>query len=233
VKGSELSPRDFFKLRVEVLYEALLVKHKYGTHKVYLANEYVQYNAIQDIREIEFRDSGSNTSTKICLRFEPLLYIPAFTQKNFHYVHTGPPTKGTSTEEFAITNLEYTTPLSNTTTSTQEARHKAKTHSPPRKRDGQKAKPQSPLHKRWAQSQTTITSTQEGQGTKPNRNHDHLYTRGIRHKAKAKERLQLGDHNRPQTTLGDLNRPQIIFLTKQDPIDRIRDDSSSVRKHGV
>jgi len=82
-------------------------------------------------------------------RFEPLLYVPAFTQKDFHYVHTGPPTKGTSTEEFAITNLEYTTSLSNTTTSTQEVRHKAKT--------------QSPLHKRdKAQSQTTITSTQEG-----------------------------------------------------------------------
>jgi len=29
-----------------VLYEALLVQHKYGTHKVYLANEYVQYKAM-------------------------------------------------------------------------------------------------------------------------------------------------------------------------------------------
>jgi len=38
-------------------------------------------------------------------RFEPLLYVPAFTQKDFHYVHTGPPTKGTSAEDFAITNL--------------------------------------------------------------------------------------------------------------------------------
>ena len=27
-------------------------------------------------------------------RFEALLYIPAFRQKNFHYVHTGPSTKG-------------------------------------------------------------------------------------------------------------------------------------------
>jgi len=27
-------------------------------------------------------------------RFGPLLYVPAFTQKDFHYVHTGPSTKG-------------------------------------------------------------------------------------------------------------------------------------------
>jgi len=77
-------------------------------------------------------------------RFEPLLYVPAFTQKNFHYIHTGIPTKGISTEEFAITNLEYTTPLSNTTTSTQETRHKAKTQLPLHKRDGHKDKLQSP-----------------------------------------------------------------------------------------
>ena len=57
-------------------------------------------------------------------RFEPLLYVPAFTHKDFHYVHTGPPTKGTSIEEFVITNLEYTTSLSNTITSTQEGQGK-------------------------------------------------------------------------------------------------------------
>jgi len=28
------------------------------------------------------------------LRFEPPLYVPAFTQNDFHYVHTGPSTKG-------------------------------------------------------------------------------------------------------------------------------------------
>jgi len=46
-------------------------------------------------------------------RFEPLLYVPAFAQKGFCNVHAGPPTQGTSTEEFANTNLEYTTPISN------------------------------------------------------------------------------------------------------------------------
>jgi len=30
VKGSGTTPQDFSKLRVEVLYEALLVQHKYG-----------------------------------------------------------------------------------------------------------------------------------------------------------------------------------------------------------
>ena len=72
------------------------------------------------IREREFKDSGSNANTKKYFEVRALLYVPAFIQKDFHNVHTGPPTKGTSTEEFAITNLEYTTPLSNTTTSTQE-----------------------------------------------------------------------------------------------------------------
>ena len=47
-------------------------------------------------------------------RFEPLLYVPAFTQKDFHYiVDTGLPTQGTSTEDLGNTNLEYTTHLSN------------------------------------------------------------------------------------------------------------------------
>ena len=37
-------------------------------------------------------------------RFEPLLYVPAFTLEDFHYVHTGLPTQGTSTEDLANTN---------------------------------------------------------------------------------------------------------------------------------
>ena len=46
-------------------------------------------------------------------RFELLLYVPAFTQKDFHYiVHAGLPTQGSSTEDLGNTNLEYTTPLS-------------------------------------------------------------------------------------------------------------------------
>ena len=57
-------------------------------------------------------------------RFEPLLYVPAFTQKDFHYIaHTGLRTQGTSTKDLGNTTLEYTTPLSTDTTSTQETRH--------------------------------------------------------------------------------------------------------------
>ena len=68
-----------------MLYEALLVQHKYGTHKVYLANEYVQSKAMQDIREsLEIVDQTQTQG--YVSRFEPLLYVPAFTQKNFHYV---------------------------------------------------------------------------------------------------------------------------------------------------
>jgi len=95
VKGSGLSPQDSSKLRVEVPYKALMVQHKYGTHKVYLANEYVQYKAMQDIREIELRDSESNANNMICFdvratTLRPLLHIEGFSL----YVHTGPFTKG-------------------------------------------------------------------------------------------------------------------------------------------
>jgi len=58
-------------------------------------------------------------------RFEPLLYVPTFTQKDFHYVHTGPST-GTSTEELQL----YTE-----STQLHSLKHK-------------------PLHKRWALSQS-------------------------------------------------------------------------------
>ena len=106
---------------------------------------------MQDIREIELRDRGSNANNKICFEVQTTALCPRLHTERFSlYVHTGPSTKGTSTEEFTITNLEYTTPLSNTTTSTQEARHKAKTQS------------QSPLHMKIGTkpNSTTITSTQ-------------------------------------------------------------------------
>ena len=120
---------------------------------------------MKDIREIEFRDSGSNANTGYVLRFEPLFYVPAFTQKDFHYVHTGPPVQGTSTEEFAITNLECTTPLSNITTSTHEARHKAKNNN--------------------------YLYTKRDKGSKPNYNLNHLYTKRDSHKPKAQPHLHI------------------------------------------
>jgi len=52
-------------------------------------------------------------TTRYVSRFEPLLYIPAFTQKDFYYiVRIGLPTQGTSIEDLGNKILEYTTPLS-------------------------------------------------------------------------------------------------------------------------
>ena len=49
---------------------------------------------MHDIKEIELRDSGSNTSTKICFEIRATALVPAFTQKDFYYVNTRPFTKG-------------------------------------------------------------------------------------------------------------------------------------------
>ena len=74
------------------------------------------------------------------LRFESLLYVLAFTQKDFHYiVHTGLPTQGTSTEDLG--NIKLGVHYS----SLQQTQ---------------------PLHKR--QGTTTITSTLRGITTQPN-----------------------------------------------------------------
>jgi len=56
---------------------------------------------MQDIkREREREIVDQSQITRYVSRFEPLLYVPAFTQKDFHYiVHTGLPTQGTSTED--------------------------------------------------------------------------------------------------------------------------------------
>ena len=87
--------------------------------QLYLAYEYMQYKVMQDIREIKLRDNGLNAKTVYVLRFEPLLYVPAFTQKDFHYVHTGPSTKGPPLKNYnSIFGVHYF--LSNTITSTQE-----------------------------------------------------------------------------------------------------------------
>jgi len=95
-------------------------------------------------------------TTRYISRFEPLLYVPSFTQKDFHYVHTGPSTKGPSSRNYnSILGVYYSsleligTKPKHNHLYTRGIRHKAK--------------PQSPLHKRdKAQRQNTITSTQEG-----------------------------------------------------------------------
>jgi len=59
-------------------------------------------------------------------RFEPLLYVPAFTKKDFHYVHIGPSTKGPSsrnyTNKLGVHNFSL-----NIQTSTQEVGTKPST----------------------------------------------------------------------------------------------------------
>ena len=146
------------------------------------------------VNKRESKRQWTIANNKICFKVRVTTLRPRLHTEGFS-LHTGPPTKGTSTEEFAIINLEYTTPLSNTTPSTLETRPKAKTQSPLHKRDGHKAKQQSPLHKRdkgTKPNSTTITSTQEGQATNPK--HNHLYTRGIGTKPKQRKDYNLGDH---------------------------------------
>ena len=73
-------------------------------------------------------------------RFEPLLYVPAFTQKDFHYVHIGPFTKGPSPRNYnSILGVHYSlkrnhlytrgigTKLNHNHLYTRRIRHKAKT----------------------------------------------------------------------------------------------------------
>ena len=55
----------FLWIRAEVLYEALLIKHKYGTHKQTQAYKIWQYNVMHNVRE-RVRESESNANTKIC-----------------------------------------------------------------------------------------------------------------------------------------------------------------------
>ena len=57
MKGSEITPLDFSRLIVECLNKFSWLNTSVGTHKLYLAYEYEQCKAMQDIREIELRDS--------------------------------------------------------------------------------------------------------------------------------------------------------------------------------
>jgi len=102
VKGSGLSPRDSFKLRVEVLYEALLVQHKYGHTQLYLAYEYVQYKLMQNIREIELRDSLANANNKIYFEVRAAAIRPRLHTEGFSLCPHMTFHKGTSTEELQI-----------------------------------------------------------------------------------------------------------------------------------
>ena len=124
---------------------------------------------------------------KTKLQHEPLLSPPSY--KRISTTSTRASHKGNLYRGFTITNLEYTTPLSNTTTSTQETRHKAKTQSPLHKRDkGTKSKlNNNHLHTRGIGTKSKLNHNHlhtRGIGTKPKLLHNHLYTRGIGTKQK-------------------------------------------------
>ena len=127
------------------------------------------------------------------------LYVPAFTQKDFHYLcpHRTP-TQGISTKDLGqYNNREYTTPLFTNTTSTLEARHKATNNTIYH------------FTKRDTNTTSTISLSLEGYPQSP-------FTRGI---TQIKEGLQLsGFHNH-----------KLIFPQNRDPIDRIARYDSSVK----
>ena len=60
---------------------------------------------MKDITEIELRDSGSNTNTKICFEVRATALRPRLHREGFPlYVHIGSPAQGTFTEDLANTN---------------------------------------------------------------------------------------------------------------------------------
>ena len=64
---------------------------------------------MQDVKR-ELREKNPNEAQGYVSRFGLLFYVPAFTQKDFHYVHQGPSTKGPPPRNYNDTNKEYTTP---------------------------------------------------------------------------------------------------------------------------
>jgi len=95
-----------------------------GTNKLYLVYEYEQYKALQDIREIELRDSGSNTNTKICFDVRATALrlrlhtegLPLCPHRTF--------SKGSPLRNYNSTPGAHNSSL-NTNTYTQEVKHKA------------------------------------------------------------------------------------------------------------
>ena len=68
-------------------------------------NDNARYKELRVERKIQTQTS------RYVSRFELLRYVPAFTQKDFRYVHTGAPTKGPPLRNYKYKS-EYTTLLS-------------------------------------------------------------------------------------------------------------------------
>ena len=126
---------------------------------------YEQYKAMQDIREIEFKDSGSNANTKICFEVRatalcPRLHTEGFSLRPHRTSHKGNLHQGMCNYKVRSTQLLSLTqpPLLKRQDTKPKYNHlytRGTRH---------KAKPQSLLHKSvkaQSQNSTTITSTQE------------------------------------------------------------------------
>ena len=84
-----------------------------------------QLITMQDIKESKVERKIQIQTQEYVSSFEPLFYVPAFTQKDFHYVHIWPSTKGSP-----LRNYKYKPGVDNSSS----LKHKL-------------------LHKRWALSQ--------------------------------------------------------------------------------
>ena len=73
---------------------------------------------MQDMREIELEIVDQTQNSRYVLRFEPLLYVPAFTEKDFYYATQDLPHREPPLRDLQVQGKEYTTPFSNTATST-------------------------------------------------------------------------------------------------------------------
>ena len=138
---------------------------------------------MQDIKEREFRDSGSITNTEICFELRattlrPHLHTEGFPLYPHRTSHTGNLHWG-----FTITNLG----VHNSSLQQQPPLHKRqdtkpKQQSPLHKTDRDKAKQWSPLYKRdkaLSQHSNDNHLFTRGITTNPNHNLNHLYTRGM------------------------------------------------------
>ena len=141
---------------------------------------------MQNIKIREFRGRRSNTNTRICFevrttalcprlhtegfslyvsKFAQLRYVPVFTQKDFHYVHTEPSTKGPPLRNYNSTLGVYYSSLKCNHLYTRGIDTKPNHNRLYTRGIRHKAKAQSPLHKKdkaQCQSSNTITSAQEG-----------------------------------------------------------------------
>ena len=55
-------------------------------HKQHQAYIWYEYDAMQDNKERELKIVDQSQITRYVSRFEPLLYVPAFTQKDFYFL---------------------------------------------------------------------------------------------------------------------------------------------------